>query len=226
MDPEQAETFDRLTRTIVAQVEAMKQMVNAFSSYARTPETRALELDLNRLVTDVAELYRTGSTRVATELDPELPEVLADPDRIRQLLHNLLKNAREACIEGNADIRIRTSVVRHSAREFVELSVSDTGTGIDPALLERVFEPYVSSKSKGTGLGLAIVKKIVEEQGGIVRAENLSPRGARLTIRLPALGTAVPASNPTTDPSASPVGAAAAPPKGRKGTTRRRGMAR
>ena len=187
MEPTEAETFDRLTRTIVHQVEAMKQMVNAFSDYARTPEPNPKALDLNQLVTDVAELYRAGAARIMVRLDSNLPMLFADPDRLRQVLHNLIKNAREACPAQGAEIRIATRATSRSARQFLELSVSDNGGGIEPKLLERLFEPYVSSKPKGTGLGLAIVKKIVEEHTGSVRAENPTAGGAQFVVQLPAM---------------------------------------
>ena len=189
MDETQAATFDRLTRTIVQQVEAMKEMVNAFSSYARTPELAPRQLGLNQLVRDVAELYRAGSTEVKVTLEETLPEIYADPDRLRQVLHNLFKNAAEANTESPARIGVETSTVHRSSRPSVQLSVTDNGGGIEPELLERLFEPYVSSKPKGTGLGLAIVKKIVEEHNGVVWAENPAAGGARLVVQLPATVT-------------------------------------
>ena len=99
-----AAQMDRLTRTIVEQVESMKEMVNAFSDYAHMPVLRPTAVDLNALVLDVVELYRTASpaVRFETRLDRTTASVHADPDRLRQVLHNLLKNAVEACGEGAA----------------------------------------------------------------------------------------------------------------------------
>ena len=187
-----AAQMDRLTRTIVQQVESMKEMVNAFSDYARTPALRSVPVDLNALVLDVVELYRTASPAVRFEarLGQPLPAVHADPDRIRQVLHNLLKNAVEACGDGETP-RVRTETRAGGARDeaLVALSVHDSGAGFADDDVDRVFEPYVTSKPKGTGLGLAIVKKIVEEHGGIVSGCNAPGGGARITVLLPAVDT-------------------------------------
>jgi nitrogen fixation/metabolism regulation signal transduction histidine kinase len=186
MAEEDVETFDRLTRTIVQQVDAMKNMVNDFSNYARTPERTLQALDLNQLVRDVTELYRTGNANISVSLEDGLPVIYADGDRLRQVLHNLIKNAAEACPKESAKITVETHIIERSSRPFIELRVADNGAGIETKLLERLFEPYVSSKPKGTGLGLAIVRKIVEEHSGIVWAENLSDGGARFVLQLPA----------------------------------------
>lgn len=188
-----AAQMDRLTRTIVQQVESMKEMVNAFSDYARTPAMRPVPVDLNALVLDVVELYRTASPAVRFEarLGQPLPAVHADPDRIRQVLHNLLKNAVEACGDGETP-QVETETRAGGARDeaLVALSVHDSGAGFADDDVDRIFEPYVTSKPKGTGLGLAIVKKIVEEHGGVVSCGNAPGGGARITVLLPAVDTA------------------------------------
>lgn len=184
----EAEVLDRATQTIVAQVEAMRDMVNAFSEYARAPEINISRIELNRLVREVAYLYPAGDNQanVRLTLDENLDEIDADDLRLRQLLHNLIRNAMEAT-EGQSDARIEiaTRVVELSGRQFAEIRVSDNGPGIDPAAIEQLFDPYVTTKIKGTGLGLAIVKKLVEEHGGTVTAGNLDDGGACVTVRLP-----------------------------------------
>ena len=188
-----AAQMDRLTRTIVEQVESMKEMVNAFSDYSRTPAMHPRSVDLNALVLDVVELYRTASpaVRFETRLDRRLAPVHADPDRLRQVLHNLLTNAVEACGDGTAS-RILTQTRGPGARDdaMVELSVYDSGAGFRDDHADRIFEPYVTSKPRGTGLGLAIAKKIVEEHGGAVSGCNAPEGGARITVLLPAADTA------------------------------------
>ena len=200
-----AAQMDRLTRTIVEQVESMKEMVNAFSDYARMPVLRPTAVDLNALVLDVVELYRTASpaVRFETRLDRTVASVHADPDRLRQVLHNLLKNAVEACGDGAAPW-ILTATRGGKARDdaMVELSVHDSGAGFQDEHIDRIFEPYVTSKSKGTGLGLAIAKKIIEEHGGAVSGGNAPEGGARVTVLLPAVGAA---SEPARDAGASPL---------------------
>ncbi len=183
----EARVVDRATRTIVQQVEAMKAMVNEFSQYARPPKMQAEPIVLDRLVSEVMDLYRSAAGPVRIHLDLGAPkaQIKGDPLRLRQVIHNLVKNAQEA-VEHRADgqIWMRTREVREQGRAFVTLSIEDNGEGIAPSLMEHLFEPYVTTKSKGTGLGLAIVKKILEEHGGIIWAENLE-EGARFVMRLP-----------------------------------------
>ena len=185
-----AAQMDRLTRTIVQQVESMKEMVNAFSNYARAPAMHPMSVDLNALVLDVVELYQTASPTVRFEvcLGEPLAPVHADPDRLRQLLHNLLKNAIEACRHRDAPwVRAETRAGNACDEAMVELSVHDSGAGFHDDIVDRIFEPYVTSKSKGTGLGLAIAKKIVEEHGGAVSGRNAPNGGALITVHLPAM---------------------------------------
>ncbi len=188
MEPEEGQLLDRLTRTIVHQVESMKSMVNAFSDYARSPRARPQRLDLNALATDVVELYRDEGSpaRLATRLDPGLPALEADTDRMRQVLHNLVKNALEACTEdADARVEVRTRRVVRTDRCLAELRVTDSGPGFPADTIDRIFEPYTTSKRKGTGLGLAIVKKIVEEHNGRVWAENRREGGGAVIMQFP-----------------------------------------
>ncbi len=187
MSKTDAEGLDRLTRTIVQQVEAMKEMVNTFSDYARTPRMVPEPVDVNELISDVIELYRGDEAAQPVELKlSELPPVHADPDRLRQILHNLIKNAIEAN-EGVASpsVIIETTCVRETSRSYIEVRVRDRGPGFHSDVAEKVFEPYVTTKPKGNGLGLAIVKRIVEEHGGVVWAENHKSGGAEVVIQLP-----------------------------------------
>jgi PAS domain S-box-containing protein len=190
MNAQDAQILERATNTIVAQVDAMKQMVNAFSEYARAPDMQMTRFDLNLLITEVADLYRVQD-RVAElilALGAELPQISADRMRIRQILNNLVTNSLEA-LEGRAGARIeiRTQIVDDGPREkaAVEIAISDNGPGFQRDLIGTVFDPYVTSKPKGTGLGLAIVKKIAEEHGGRIEADNPRSGGARVRITLP-----------------------------------------
>mgnify|MGYP001819377288 CR=1 FL=1 len=189
MQDEDAEVLDRATRTIVNQVEAMKKMVNAFSEYARVPQVRLELLDLNQLVREVLDLYRgSGSQSIIDDRLEAQPSIISgDAGRIRQLLHNLLKNALEALGgEAGASVVISTRSGEEAGHGYVELCVDDNGPGFQADELDNIFEPYVSSKPKGSGLGLAIVKKIVEEHSGMIAAESSPAGGARIRIRLQA----------------------------------------
>jgi len=192
-----AQLLERATETIVQQVEAMKEMVNAFSEYARAPRLEMATVDLNRLVTEVTELYRAQDpqrrVRLSVGLDPALGNVLADAGRLRQLLHNLLKNSIEALEsqEAGAEIQVTTQLLRRGGEEVAEITVADNGPGFQREMIGQVFDPYVTTKAKGTGLGLAIVRKIVEEHGGHIEADNGADGGARVRIDLPLTETRV-----------------------------------
>lgn len=177
--------LDRSTHTIVAQVEALKAMVNAFSDYARPPRLELKPIRLSRIIREVVDLYAGETSRVDIELHipADEPPVRADAGRIRQLLHNLLRNAEEAQPDGRARVDVSLHSATDGSRSLLELEVRDHGPGIPEALLQRLFEPYTTTKTKGTGLGLAIVKKIVEEHGGHIRADNMSDGGARFRVR-------------------------------------------
>lgn len=191
MNEEDAALLDRSTHTIVQQVQAMQEMVKEFSEYARTPKLEIQALDLNALINEILDLYRDEDTGVEidVQLGAAVPNVEADPVRIRQLLHNLLKNAVEST-QGrpNAKIFIITSRFIGAVQSMVELKIMDNGPGIPEELMDELFEPYTTTKSKGGGIGLAIVKRIVEEHSGILFAENNTDGGASIVVRLPATG--------------------------------------
>ncbi len=188
--PEKTETLDRLTTTIINQVETMKDMVNAFSEYAKTPVMSPRHVDLNLLVEEVADLYRNmgdGAT-ITLNLTENLPVISADPGRLRQVFNNVINNAFDAGKHGDAlKLSITTSYVKQPAMDYIETRIRDTGSGVNEDIMATIFEPYVTTKQKGTGLGLAIVKKIVEEHGGLVWIRNNADgSGACVIIRLPA----------------------------------------
>jgi nitrogen fixation/metabolism regulation signal transduction histidine kinase len=187
MDAAEAEVLDRATTTIVNQVDAMKKMVNEFSEYARIPQISMKHMDVNQLVREVLDLYRSSELQaeIREQLLPDNAWIEGDNVRLRQLLHNLLKNALEAVKDvPDACITVASRKIDEGGRKRIELSIEDNGTGIDPGVLENIFEPYVSTKPKGSGLGMAIVKKIVEEHGGSISAGNSEAGGAQIRIQL------------------------------------------
>ncbi len=188
MNEEDAEILDRATHTIVQQVEAMKEMVNAFSDYARAPDMDIGLFSMDKLVSEVVELYRAQESGVDIVLtsDPTMPMIDADIGRVRQILHNLVRNAVEALENtdgGQIDVHVSVAEIDHI--EIMQIKVEDNGPGFEESSLGHVFDPYVTTKPKGTGLGLAIVKKLVEEHVGSIRAYNSRTGGAVINIRLP-----------------------------------------
>lgn len=187
LPPAETELLDRATHTIVSQVEALKTLVNAFGDYARPPQLAPRPLALHVLIGEVLDLYENDQRINLTHhfVGDDL-SLRADAGRLRQLLHNLIKNALEAI--GDSDkphIHITTQRIYADGQRWVEMTIVDNGPGLPEGFGERWFEPYTTSKFKGTGLGLAVVKKIAEEHGGTVRAENADAGGARFIVRLP-----------------------------------------
>ncbi len=188
MSEDEAQVLDRATHTIVQQVEAMKEMVNAFSDYARAPDMEFGRFSLDRLVHEVVDLYRAQDSGVdiLVASDPSLPFIDADIGRVRQILHNLVRNAIEALEnteEGRVEVQVCAAEI--DGIEIAQIKVEDNGPGFPTGSVSQVFDPYVTTKPKGTGLGLAIVKKLVEEHMGTIRAENRKDGGALISIRLP-----------------------------------------
>lgn len=183
----EAEVLDRSTATVIAQVKAMQSMVDAFSEYAKGPPLQLAPVNLLALARETAELYRgRPGLSLSVEANGDPGAVTADAARVRQIFHNLIKNAIEAQEEGNGRARVWIVVgPAEGAQEAVQLRVRDAGPGFDAALLAHAFEPYVTSKHKGTGLGLALVRKLAEEHGGSVALANAREGGAEVTVTLP-----------------------------------------
>jgi nitrogen fixation/metabolism regulation signal transduction histidine kinase len=176
-DPEQL-ILNKSVKTIVDQVDAMKRLVNEFRDYARLPLADLKPLDLNALVQDVMQLYsaENAAVPVYAQLDAACPLILGDAQQLRQVVHNLLQNAQDAT-EGQAHptVSIATQLGATSGR--VRLLVRDNGPGFPPNILNRAFEPYVTTKTRGTGLGLAVVKKIADEHSARIDLKNRESEG-------------------------------------------------
>jgi len=182
-----AAILKRSTITIVQQVEAMKEMVDDFSEYAKPSKKQTVAIDLPVLVQEVLALYvlKSGVKFKANYKAASGLLVAGDPVSIRQILHNLIKNALEA-IETQGLIEINLHRVQKNDTDFIEISLYDDGPGIKEGQIEKIFEPYVTTKAKGTGLGLSIVKKIIEEHGGAIWVDTQRKVGAGFIIQLPA----------------------------------------
>ena len=184
LNDEDAELLRHATRTIVRQVESMKTMINEFSDYSNTRFTPE-RVDLNALAAEVLELYRGHRPEVAIhrQLSAVPAMVLADPNRLRQLLHNLLKNALEAQAEqADGSITLTTEV----GPDAVTLTVRDAGPGFAPEILARACEPYITTKPEGNGLGLAVAHRIAEDHRGKIRVYNDPEGGGCVAVRFAA----------------------------------------
>lgn len=179
---EDTKLLQRATQTIVSQVAAMKKMVMEFADYARAPAVQLVVLDLHQLLNEVMGLYEANSSPIVLQLNATHLNINGDATRLRQVIHNLLHNAHDAIKNPeNRQIIVRTE----EGQNTIKLSVLDNGIGFPENLVDRAFEPYVTTKDKGTGLGLPIVKKIVEEHGGSISIENRTTGGTCISIIFP-----------------------------------------
>ncbi len=180
--------IESCAETISSAVETVRTLVDEFSTLARFPTAQPQPANINQIVEHALAMFRERLDGIAlrADLDPRLPETLADPEGIKRIVVNLVDNAAEAMRDSMVkEIHVRTSLVTDAAHDAVELSVSDTGHGVTDELKEKLFLPYFSTKDRGTGLGLAIVSRIVEEHRGSVRVEPNRPMGARFIVELP-----------------------------------------
>src|SRR5271165_1618917 len=176
--------------TIGSSVQTVRTLVDEFSTLARFPASRPVPSDINRIVESALLMFdgRLSGIRVQKILAVDLPPVHADPDAIKRAVANLVDNAAEAMQQSMVK-EIVISPALAGGRESVEILVSDTGHGVTPAVKEKLFLHYFSTKKRGTGLGLAIVSRIIEDHHGSIRVEENSPIGTRFIVELPVAAT-------------------------------------
>ena len=187
LPPEARAILEECTQTIQQEVETVKSLVNEFSQFSRFPTAQPVATDLNEIVESALALFtgRLDGIALCVKLDRKLPLVFADREQLKRVIVNLVDNAAEAMRE--TPVRRLLVATSQSSPDLIELSVTDTGSGISAADKEKLFLPYFSTKSRGTGLGLAIVSHIITEHHGRVRVEDNYPAGACFIIELNAL---------------------------------------
>ncbi|WP_373746570.1 ATP-binding protein [Neisseria dentiae] len=181
-----AQILTRSTDTIIKQVAALKEMVEAFRNYARAPALRLEQLDLNQIIEEVLFLYEGSKCTFTADLSNIALFISGDTTAMRQVLHNILKNAAEAAEEENMPV-VRVATQPAEDNKHVVLTVTNNGKSFSKEMLHHAFEPYVTDKPTGTGLGLPVVKKIIEEHGGRISLNNPAEGGACVRIVLPRL---------------------------------------
>jgi PAS domain S-box-containing protein len=187
-DDQMQTVVDEGTATIIREVQSLKSMVDEFTRFARLPDADPKAGDLNDVIDQVLALYkdRLDGVRIESNLAPDLPEAMIDTEQLKRVFVNLIDNAVEA-FDDSEDEHVITITTRFDmARDLIVSEISDNGRGIDPADLQRLFQPYFSTKGRGTGLGLAIVHRIITEHNGKIKAVANPPRGARFIVELPA----------------------------------------
>jgi len=192
VDSEVRAILEECTQTIQQEVQTVKSLVDEFSQFSRFPTAQPVPTNLNEIVEAAFAVFagRLEGIDVSIDLDPRLPQVMADREQMKRVIVNLVDNAAEAM--NDAPVRNLLVATAQVAPDMVELSVTDTGSGISVADKEKLFLPYFSTKERGTGLGLAIVSRIVTEHHGSVRVEDSYPTGARFIVELNAIGASEP----------------------------------
>lgn len=178
--------FQDSIRMIVSQVDDMRILVNEFSQFARLPQVKLMQGQINTVLKQTAEIYQQTSPQIHFDivLDKNLPEFKFDPDQIKRVFVNLIDNALAAVqSEQHPEIQIKTEY--QTQHQLLKISIADNGVGIPQRDRVRVFEPYFSTKEKGTGLGLPIVKSIIEDHSGVIRALENVPKGTKMYIEIP-----------------------------------------
>ncbi len=181
--------LDGCIDSILSQVRLLRQIASEFSSFAAQPTPRIAPADLVALVEEVIQPYEIGSSErwhFRRAFEASLPPVLADRALIGRALTNIIDNALHAMPEGGT----LTVAARRADETLAELTLTDTGVGMDEAALARLFEPYFSTKAVGTGLGLSIARRNVELNRGTIAVTSERGRGTRVTITLPIEGPA------------------------------------
>jgi two-component system nitrogen regulation sensor histidine kinase NtrY len=176
-------TLKTCSAAVLKQVKALRRLVSDFSQYGREAVLNPTEVDLKKFLSELIENYDSHlptGIEMESRIDPNLPKVQMDQEKIRGALMNIIENGLQA-MNGEGKMMVRAS----KDNGFVKIEIQDSGRGVPPELLPKLFEPYFSTKTGGTGLGLSIARKSVEDHGGKIEVESEPQQGTRVTILLP-----------------------------------------
>ncbi len=183
--------FDRITHTLIEQIDTLARIANEFHSFARMPTRMMERLDLNAVVDEAVSLMQEETdAEIKTELSIQPLIVEADREELRRIFINLIKNALQAIpgnVAGRVEIRTAAQAGSNGQAAWAYSTVSDNGAGIQPDLRDKIFEPNFSTKTSGTGLGLAIARKGVEDLHGEIGFETQEGSGTMFWVKLPLL---------------------------------------
>jgi nitrogen fixation/metabolism regulation signal transduction histidine kinase len=176
--------LDECVDNVLHQVQLLRQIASEFSSFASSPTVKPAPSALHELIAEVVEPYRTGlkgQVEIERDVPLTLPPVMVDKAVLARAVTNIIENALHA-MPGGGVLRVSARLLDH---DWLELSVSDTGVGMDRTALERIFEPYFSTRASGTGLGLTIAKRNVELHGGTIAVDSERGKGTTVRMTLP-----------------------------------------
>jgi two-component system, sporulation sensor kinase E len=180
-----AERIHEAAEVIKQEIDRLDRVIKALLDFGRPSKPTLVRTDLNEVLEDIIlftnRFAKQSNVTIVEDLDPDLPPVHGDPDQLKQVFLNLVTNAVQAMDKDGGTI----TIVTRGAGEYVEISVSDTGPGIAPHDLTKVFDPFFTKRAEGTGLGLTIVHRIIDEHEGHIEVES-SPDGTVFNVTLPA----------------------------------------
>lgn len=195
------EVFQESTQTILEEVENLRKIVNSFTEFAKMPKPQKEWIDLKEVLESTITLYTSGQEKIKVKVSiaDQIPKLFADPEQLRRAFSNLIKNAIDAmpiplCEDprspngafgngGNLTIAVCATTLKE--QPAVQISFSDTGEGMTPETIKKLFLPYFSTKKKGTGLGLSMVDRIISDHGGTISVTSELDRGSTFTIIIP-----------------------------------------
>ncbi len=177
------QVLEKSANIILSEITALERIVREFSNFARLPAPVLKPVNINHLIEEVVTGYEGYDKRIRIyrDFDDSIGDLLLDGELFKQVISNLIKNSFDALKREDGEIRLKTL----KSEDMVRLEFIDNGDGIQPDLIDKVFEPYFTTKARGTGLGLAVVKHIVNEHGGDVALESQVGRGTRVIVNLP-----------------------------------------
>jgi signal transduction histidine kinase len=180
-----------LLKKSIEQIKKIEALLKSLLNFARPPKPQLTSVDVNGVLDATISLAQRlpvfqsaegKGVKIVKFLDPRIWAIMADPLQLQQVFMNLIVNAAEAMPRGGM-VTVRSSY--DAASRALQVAVSDTGEGVDPGMVDKIFQPFYTTKSKGTGLGLAITKRLIEQHGGTIRAENNRDWGATFLVTLP-----------------------------------------
>ncbi|MBA4390185.1 MAG: hypothetical protein C0399_04525 [Syntrophus sp. (in: bacteria)] len=181
-------TEDKYINIILKEVDRLETILNEILNYVRESPSLADECNISDFLDEILYLLSTDNSweqiEIAKDFDPTLPAIPCDSQQLKQVFINILMNAHEA-MQGRGKITITTKLVSYNNQPFLSVSLTDTGGGISPGILDNVFNPFFTTKEKGTGLGLAISHKIIANHHGHIDVENILGKGVTFTVYLP-----------------------------------------
>ncbi|RKY85503.1 hypothetical protein DRQ09_07200, partial [candidate division KSB1 bacterium] len=186
-EKEDESTINECFQTISEEVESLKKIASEFSEFARLPEPKFEKANINEVIKSAVALYKTNkkNARFQLELDNNLPEFYFDFDLMKRVIINLITNSIDALKKNNDIIYIKSErLTKGEGEENVAIYVVDYGIGMDKNVIEKIFDPYFTTKKDGTGLGMAVIKRIIDEHSGKITVESEPEKGTKITIIL------------------------------------------